>query len=506
LAEVKRAEHGKKPQNRRIEAARRRVNCGNEHHLLYGCLRCDGKEDGEDMSPKRLGLAAARKAVGLSQECLAERLDVERSTVQRWEAGHSTPQPWHRPKLAAALGVSHDELAELLADRLCPDDQFQTEPALSTTPRWGDAGGNEQAGRGDLPLFSPVGDSTDRRQALKLLGTSTLGLGAAHAGLDPFTQSAVEAMEFTRRAEASQLGPRTLEHLNFVVSDMAATINHTLPGELFPKARWYRRQVEDLIAGQHTLREGRELYRHAGSLSVILAWLSIDLGDLVAAEAYCLDAWERGWQAEGYEICAWAMDAKTTIATYSNQPAAARDAAERGLKHAPRGSAAAAGVSIKLARAYTKLGQADQFQEVLKDARTRFGQLDHPSSGLFSANPGMLAFYAADSYILLGQPNRAIPYAKETTSFCQGRSLSEREPTREALARLGLARAHVDLGQPDDAAEHIEQALSSERITGVVLSRLGDLTVRMQHKYPQLNTTKELADRHKGMTAKPKPL
>jgi hypothetical protein len=134
---------------------------------------------------------------------------------------------------------------------------------------------------------------------MTLLGvsTSTLGLGAAHPGLDPFTQSAGEAMEFTRRAEASQLGPRTLEHLDFVVSDLAAAFSHTPPGELFPKARWYRRQVEDLIAGQHTLREGRELYRHAGSFGIILAWLSVDLGDPVTAEAHCLDAWERSYSA-----------------------------------------------------------------------------------------------------------------------------------------------------------------------------------------------------------------
>jgi transcriptional regulator with XRE-family HTH domain/tetratricopeptide (TPR) repeat protein len=454
------------------------------------------------MPGKRLGLVAARKAAGLSQERLAGQLDVERSTVQRWEAGHSTPQPWHRPKLATVLGISHDKLAELLADQPCSDDQFRTAPALSTVPRSGDAGDDQQAGRSDLPLFLSVGDITDRRQALTLLGTSTLGLGAAHADLDSFTQSAVEAMEFTRRAEASQLGPRTLEHVDSVVSGMAAVFPHTPPGELFPKARLYRRQVEDLIAGRHTLREGRELYRHAGSLGIILAWLSIDLGDLVTAEAQCLDAWEHGWQAEDHEICAWAMDAKNTIATYSNQAAVARDAAERGLKHAPQGSAAAVGVSIKLARAYARLGQADQFQDVLKDAQTRFGQLNHPSSGLFSANSGVLAHYAADSYIWLGQPRMAIPYAKETISFCRDRGLSEHEPTREALARLVLARAHADLGQPDDASEHIEQALNSERITGVVLSRLGDLTVRMQHQYPQLGTTKELVDRHSGMVAR----
>ena len=453
------------------------------------------------MPGKRLSLVAARKTAGLSQERLAKQMNVERSTVQRWEAGHNTPQPWHRPTLTTELGISDDKLAELLGDQPCSDDQVRTTPALSPAPRSGDAGDDEQAGGDDLPPFPPGDDITDRRQALTLLGASTVGLGAAHADLDPFTQSAVEAMEFTRRAEASQLGPRTLEHLDSVVSDMAAVFSHTPPGELFPKARWYRRQVEDLIAGRHTLREGRELYRHAGSLSVMLAWLSIDLGDPVTAEAHCLDAWEHGWQAEDHEICAWAMDAKNTIATYSNQPTAARDAAECGLKHAPLGSAAAVVVGVKLARAYARLGQVDQFQDVLEDAQMRFDQLAHPSSGVFSANSGLLAGYAATSYIWLGQPHRAIPYAKETISFCRDLGLSEREPTKEALARLDLARAHVDLGQPDDAAEHIEQALSSERITGTGLRRLGDLIVCMRHKYPQLGTTKELVDRHSGMVA-----
>jgi transcriptional regulator with XRE-family HTH domain/tetratricopeptide (TPR) repeat protein len=453
------------------------------------------------MPGKRLGLVAARKAAGLSQERLAERLGVERSTVQRWEAGHSTPQPWHRPRLATVLGISHDKLAELLAGQSCSDDLFRTMPALSTAPPYGDAGGDQQTGRSDLPLFLSVGDITDRRQALTLLGTSTLGLGAAHVGLDPFTQSAVEAMEFTRRAEASQLGPRTLEHLNSVVSDMVAAFPRTPPSELFLKALWYRRQVEDLIAGRHTLREGRELYRHAGSLGIILAWLSDDLGDPVTAEAHCLDAWEHGWQAEDHEVCAFAMDAKASISTYSNQPAAARDAAERGLKQAPPGGVAAVKVSAQLARAYAKLGQADQFQDVLKDAQSKLDKLDHQGSGLFSFNSGRLASYAASSYIWLGQPDRATPYAQETISFCRDVGLSEREPTREAIARLDLALTHAERGQPDEATEQIAQALSSERITGSVRSRLGDLTVYMQRKYPQLGTTKELVDRHRGMAA-----
>ncbi|MCX4099334.1 helix-turn-helix transcriptional regulator, partial [Nocardia sp. alder85J] len=46
---------------------------------------------------------------------LAARLKVERSTVVRWEAGKSQPQAWLWPKLAAALKVTPEQLADLLA-------------------------------------------------------------------------------------------------------------------------------------------------------------------------------------------------------------------------------------------------------------------------------------------------------------------------------------------------------------------------------------------------------
>ena len=55
-----------------------------------------------------------RKAVGFSQEALAALLDVERSTVVRWESGETNPLPWIRPKLDRALGVSTDQLDALL--------------------------------------------------------------------------------------------------------------------------------------------------------------------------------------------------------------------------------------------------------------------------------------------------------------------------------------------------------------------------------------------------------
>lgn len=64
--------------------------------------------------PKRVRLARARKAAGLSQEALAQRVGVERSTVVRWETTTIEPQPWIRPRLANALGVTAEELAGML--------------------------------------------------------------------------------------------------------------------------------------------------------------------------------------------------------------------------------------------------------------------------------------------------------------------------------------------------------------------------------------------------------
>lgn len=66
------------------------------------------------MGKRRSALAARRRAVGLTQERLAETLQVERSTVVRWEAGDTQPQPWLRPALAQALGLDADQLVVLL--------------------------------------------------------------------------------------------------------------------------------------------------------------------------------------------------------------------------------------------------------------------------------------------------------------------------------------------------------------------------------------------------------
>jgi len=56
-----------------------------------------------------------RKAVGHTQEELAALVGVDRSTVVRWEHVETEPQPVQRPKLAAVLQVTAEELGDLLS-------------------------------------------------------------------------------------------------------------------------------------------------------------------------------------------------------------------------------------------------------------------------------------------------------------------------------------------------------------------------------------------------------
>lgn len=57
-------------------------------------------------------IQSRRKMIGLTQEQLAERLDVSRQTVTKWETGESAPDLMNAGALARALDVSLDALVD----------------------------------------------------------------------------------------------------------------------------------------------------------------------------------------------------------------------------------------------------------------------------------------------------------------------------------------------------------------------------------------------------------
>lgn len=57
-------------------------------------------------------LVALRKVNGMSQEELAEKIDVSRQTLSKWESGDSMPDLMKGKQLATIFGISLDELME----------------------------------------------------------------------------------------------------------------------------------------------------------------------------------------------------------------------------------------------------------------------------------------------------------------------------------------------------------------------------------------------------------
>ena len=168
---------------------------------------------------------------------------MDRSTVVRWEAGETAPQPWARPKLARLLGVTGGELAEFLG----------TEVATS------------HASSVDSP--SVVSNAA-----------------ATLHHLAPIAES----VELLRRVEASDLGPGTLDQLEELVERLGLDYFAVPPTEFRTSVLSWRRYVIRLLNGQLTLAQRRRLYAVAGWLSGLLAEVSLALGEHAAP--HCITA------------------------------------------------------------------------------------------------------------------------------------------------------------------------------------------------------------------------
>lgn len=64
---------------------------------------------------RRKRLVDARKSAGKTQEQVAALVDVDRTTLGKWERDESTPHPHQRAPYAEALGVTMDELDAMLS-------------------------------------------------------------------------------------------------------------------------------------------------------------------------------------------------------------------------------------------------------------------------------------------------------------------------------------------------------------------------------------------------------
>lgn len=323
-------------------------------------------------------------------------------------------------------------------------------------------------------------------------------------------QAAEDAAEFTRQAEATTLGSGTLDHLDHAITTFNDAYSVQPPQTLFTTVLHYRRHVGALLGGRHTLRQGRELYAFAGWLSELLAWLAHDLGDARAGLAFATDAFVHGFEAGHGELCAWATDASASISLYSRRPDKALAAAEKGLGQAPAGHPLRVRLHAQAARAGAALGDSRRFEMSLNAAEEAHRALPTRVGTRFGMDPMPLADYALLSYpatacIWLGQAEKARGYAEHALQTYAAAPEASRSPSREAIARIDLALAHAQLGEPDDAVALGREALRSTRVVDSVQSRADDLASCLTRMYPGHAAGENLREELRTVQAAPPP-
>lgn len=112
----------------------------------------------EQMAEVGARIAAARRALGLTQAALAAAVSVSRSAVAQWETGRTGQLGLHLPRLAAALRVSIAHLLTGADETVPPQVESPQEWALLRLYRALDEAGRQALLRHARQLARAAGD------------------------------------------------------------------------------------------------------------------------------------------------------------------------------------------------------------------------------------------------------------------------------------------------------------------------------------------------------------
>ncbi|SMD27430.1 helix-turn-helix domain-containing protein [Kibdelosporangium aridum] len=402
------------------------------------------------MAPKREGLAQRRKARGLTQEALADKLGVGRYTVQRWEAGLTEPQPWLRPRLAKELDVSCERLDYLLSGG--ETDDVDLAPVRVC--------GHDQ----------PESDEMRRRELLRLF--STVGTLAALPAIDP-----------DRTAYAAEHP----SHLDLATLDEYAQLNGQLwqtfllapsKGDAMPLVRHQldilctglKHQQDDIVR-QRLLALTADLLQLAGEIY-------FDANAYTdAAHSYTLAA-DASKTAQDYDLWACAMVRHSFVALYDRQFADAAPMLDLAAAVAERGDRSLSTrhwVSVVHAHAFAGLGDHAACERALDQAE-QVRQLDGTvhNGGWLRFDGARLAEERGACYVTLGRHDLAETVLND--------ALTHRLTTRRrATVLTDLAMIGVHRRDPDKVATYAQTALNLARRT-----RSGVIARKLQALQPKL--------------------
>lgn len=385
------------------------------------------------MGDRRAAFVARRRAMGFTQEGLATAVDVEFSTVGRWERGILTPQPWRRRRIAKALAVSLDEL-DVLLGQLPDEDVSNSRPG---------SGGSVRSDETSPALCSP---------------------GSAISGhIDTEANPAGAGEPLTLRVRPPRrVGWAEVEQVRFMTGALATSENiygGGMAGDAgVAHLRWARR----LLSAQANTDVTTGMFEAVGNLAAVVAFSAFDIGDHdVAARCFSfgLSCAEQGG---AWELRASILADTTRHAIYLGKLDDALSLIEFAHVRADRLTATArAMIGIVRARLLALRGRHDEARADVDRADVQFAQR-HATT-----DPPWLVYYdqaehagsSARALVPLAVAARRPGDAAERLATAV-RLHSDAYPRSRTFSEARLATLHMRVGDPQEAVGIGRQAIA----------------------------------------------
>ena len=306
----------------------------------------------------------------------------------------------------------------------------------------------------------------------------------------------IAALEFARRAEASDVGNSVVEQLELTVDDLATAYPGTPPADLLGRVRTHLGYVGHLLDARATLAQHRRLLVTGGWLSLLAATSLIDLHKDHAAVAHLRTAAQLARETGHAEIAAWCLETQAWQVLTAGDYQRAVDIAQAAQRVAPRDGSAFIQATAQEGRAWARLGAAAETRTALARVEKLVSPLPMPDrpEHHYRYDPPKAQMYVATTLSWLGDP-AAEPLARQVLAAIEAPEERPR-PRRAALARLDLSLALTAANKHDEAAGVALEAIRSGRLAPVDGRRAGEIVLAVADR--GLPEARELSEAYRG--------
>lgn len=279
-----------------------------------------------------------------------------------------------------------------------------------------------------------------------------------------------------RVRKLTRVGRDELDCLELSVDDFVDRYESDGPVRLAPLLVDQRRGLESAIDDCRSPSQRKRLFRVAGQVSGLLAYIAVNRSRYVLARAYCSEAAHLGGFSEDRDLLAWVKGTESFCEYYAGNYREAVDLARAGLEVAGSGPQRVRLLINGEARALGKLGDAagvhaavERAYDTAREQPAVPGVSSCVSFGGYSL--ARLASNAVTAYVDLGLTDQVALHADQAMEEFD----SSESSWSQALIRLDLANAMVASGDGDpvEAAGLITTALtiSSDKPIASVVQR-----------------------------------